>query len=74
MRSEPAPATTRPKAGASTDTDPPAVRIWPWPLGLGLLATAGLLSALVVDGWGDAGAWLGLAAPLAIITWHLRRR
>lgn len=50
------------------------VRVWPWPIALGLAAAAGLVSALVVDGWGDAGAWAGLAAPLLVIAWFIRRR
>lgn len=41
---------------------------------LGVLAAFGLVSALAVDGWGDAGAWVGLTAPLLVIVWRLRRR
>jgi hypothetical protein len=59
--------------GSTPDTRRQAA-VWTWPLVLGLAAAAGLVSALVVDGWGDAGAWLGLAAPLTMIAWCLRRR
>ncbi len=52
----------------------PEQAAWTWPLVLGLAAAIGLGSALLVDGWGDAGAWLGLGAPLAVIGWFLRRR
>jgi hypothetical protein len=36
---------------------------------LGLVSLAGLIFALVVDGPGDALAWLGIGAPLAAIVW-----
>jgi hypothetical protein len=50
------------------------LRLWGWPIALGLLSASGLLSALVSDGWGDAWAWVGLGAPLAVMLRHALRR
>lgn len=41
-------------------------QIFRWPLLIGVLTTAGLVSGLVSDGWGDALAALGLFVPVAV--------
>lgn len=50
------------------------IRVWTWPIAIGAVTAAGLVSGLVVDGPGDAGAWIGLALPLVVIGACLRRR
>lgn len=47
-------------------------RIFRWPLLSAVLSIAGLLSALMGDGWYDAASWLSLGA-LAIFMWRAYR-
>jgi hypothetical protein len=55
--------------------NPIRLSVWTWPLAVNALATTGLVSALVSDGWGDVWAWLALGLPVALMTWlALRRR
>lgn len=46
---------------------------WPAPLTLALLSLAGLVAALLDDGFGDIIAWFALGAPVAVTLWHLAR-
>jgi hypothetical protein len=39
------------------------------PVLIALASTIGLVSALTVDGWRDALAWIGLAIPIAAVLW-----
>lgn len=43
-------------------------RIWRAPLIIGVLSTAGLVSALLADGWWDVASWLLLIVPVLICT------
>jgi hypothetical protein len=43
------------------------------PLLLAIASLAGLVAGLLGEGPWDMVAWLGLAAPLAAITWSWRR-
>lgn len=43
-----------------------SVAVWRWPAVLAGLTVAGLVSALFVDGFGDAAAWIGLGVPLVV--------
>jgi hypothetical protein len=43
-----------------------ANRLWTWPIAIALATAAGLISALLGDGWADAGAWAGLSLPLLV--------
>ena len=52
----------------------PRIRIWPIPILLGILATFGLIAALLSDGIGDYLSWLALAIPVAVILWYVPRR
>ena len=51
--------------------------IFRWPLLIGLLATLGLLSALLGDGLYDVVSWLALGMPLLIVgavrVWRQKR-
>jgi hypothetical protein len=49
--------------------------LWAWPIAMGLLSAAGLIAALVYDGWGDALSWIALGIPVAVMLWFgwLRR-
>jgi hypothetical protein len=40
--------------------------VWRWPVALAGLTVVGLVSALFVDGIGDAVAWIGLGVPLLV--------
>jgi hypothetical protein len=42
------------------------VLVWRWPAVLAGLTVVGLVSALFVDGVGDAAAWIGLGVPLVV--------
>ncbi|WXL26338.1 hypothetical protein WG219_02290 [Ectopseudomonas mendocina] len=44
------------------------------PLMISILSAAGLLSALLGEGWWDAVAWLGLGIPAALGVFPLLRR
>jgi hypothetical protein len=49
-------------------------RVWTWPMAIALVTAVGLISALLGDGWADAGAWVGMGLPtlyLAGIYKHL---
>lgn len=46
-------------------------RIWTAPAALGLASVVGLVAALLADGIGDVVSWLALAAPVAVIGWHV---
>jgi hypothetical protein len=48
-------------------------RLWAWPIALGVLATSGLLTALVSDTWGDWWSWAALGVPVAVIAWFAWR-
>ena len=39
---------------------------WTWPIALGVTSFAGLMSALVADGWADVLAWFGLGLPVLV--------
>jgi hypothetical protein len=43
------------------------------PAGLGVLSAFGLVAALVGDDVYDLAGWMALAAPLALMTWHIIR-
>jgi hypothetical protein len=43
-----------------------ANRVWTWPIVLGLTSAAGLISALLGDGWADALSWACLGLPVAV--------
>ncbi len=43
------------------------------PVLIGILSGIGLLSALLGDGVWDLLSWLSLAAPVAVIFWHVAR-
>ncbi|MES2740032.1 MAG: hypothetical protein V4754_03655 [Pseudomonadota bacterium] len=49
-------------------------RIWGWPLTVGTLSLAGLIGALVGEGWWDHLCALALATPLLAAAWFGRRR
>lgn len=46
---------------------------WPMPALLGLLSLGGLAAGIFGDGAWDTLCWLGLAVPVAITAWMLRR-
>ncbi len=48
--------------------------IFRWPLLIGLLNVAGLVSALVGDGWYDALSWLLLGGTLILMIVLLAKR
>jgi fatty acid desaturase len=50
-----------------------AVTVWRWPAWLAVLTLLGLVSALFVDGPGDAAAWFGLGLPLLVAAACIRR-
>lgn len=41
-------------------------RMWTWPMAIALASAAGLISALLGDGWADVAAWAGLGVPLFV--------
>jgi hypothetical protein len=45
-------------------------RVWSAPIFLGVIATVGLISALLSDGLGDYLAWLALGIPVAVCLWY----
>ncbi len=45
--------------------------IWRMPIILALVIAIGLLSALLGDGPWDVLSWAALAAPIAVILWHV---
>ncbi len=49
-------------------------RVWGAPIALGVLSLAGLIAALLGDGVLDAGSYLALSVPLAVIVWYWARR
>ena len=53
--------------GRSNDT-------WRWPIVLGVTSSAGLMSALVADGWADVLAWFGLGLPVIVACAYALRR
>ncbi|MDB5723847.1 MAG: hypothetical protein JWQ16_601 [Novosphingobium sp.] len=44
------------------------------PLAICVLGAIGLVSALTGDGWRDALAWAGLAAPIVAVAWAMLAR
>jgi uncharacterized membrane protein len=44
------------------------------PIAIALLSVVGLVAALTGDGLRDVVSWLGLAAPVAVTGWAMRRR
>ncbi len=50
------------------------MRVWGWPLLLALMTMAGLIMALVADGWWDTLSTLALGLPVLIGGWHALRR
>ena len=50
-----------------------AWRVFRWPLWIGLASIAGLISALLGDGWADALSWILLGAlPVLLVVLYLR--
>jgi hypothetical protein len=41
-------------------------RVWTWPMAIALVTAVGLISALLGDGWADAGAWVGMGLPIFV--------
>lgn len=50
------------------------IRVWTAPIFLGVIATVGLISALLSDGLGDYLAWLTLGIPVAVVLWYVPPR
>jgi hypothetical protein len=48
--------------------------VWTMPIVLAVLTIAGLVGALLEDGWWDWIAALALAAPVAVGAWYSWRR
>jgi uncharacterized membrane protein YfcA len=48
--------------------------VWTMPIVLAVLTIAGLVGALLEDGWWDWVAALALAAPVAVGAWYSWRR
>ncbi|SFR96844.1 hypothetical protein SAMN05192580_2083 [Sphingomonas jatrophae] len=44
------------------------------PLAITALSAVALVAALTGDGWRDALAWVGLAAPVAAVAWAMAVR
>lgn len=44
--------------------------LWGGPIVMGVLTTAGLLTALVSDTWGDWWSWVALGVPVAVMGWY----
>jgi hypothetical protein len=44
------------------------------PVAICVLGAIGLVSALTGDGWRDALAWAGLAAPVVAVAWAMLAR
>lgn len=49
------------------------LRIWGIPIVLGLLSIAGLIAALVGDGFADVLSWIALGIPLLVGIWFSLR-
>jgi hypothetical protein len=49
------------------------LRVWTLPFLLAAIGFAGLICALVGDGWWDAASWAALSALVALIVWCSRR-
>jgi hypothetical protein len=50
-------------------------RIFAAPLAIGIISVAGLISALVGDGWWDTFSWAALGLPICLyLTFIWRRR
>jgi uncharacterized membrane protein YjjP (DUF1212 family) len=47
-------------------------KIFRWPLLVAVLSIAGLLSALMGDGWYDTASWLVLGTLVGFIVWVYR--
>jgi hypothetical protein len=51
------------------------VQIFAGPLAIAAVSLAGLLSALVGDGWWDVASWIALGLPLMLyLVFFVRRR
>jgi hypothetical protein len=46
---------------------------WRWPLFICVASAAGLVSALLSDGWFDALGWMGLSVPVAVAGFFMMR-
>ncbi|ASK33063.1 hypothetical protein [Alloalcanivorax mobilis] len=49
-------------------------RIFAVPLFIGLFSLVGLLGALLGDGLLDVVSWAGLAVPVVIVGWAMKRK
>ena len=45
------------------------MHIWLWPTLFGLISAAGLLAALIGDGWYDVISWLALGLVAVVCIW-----
>ncbi|WP_231702263.1 hypothetical protein [Halopseudomonas litoralis] len=45
------------------------MQIWFWPILFGLISAAGLLVALIGDGWHDVISWMALGLVAAASIW-----
>lgn len=52
----------------------PPARIFAVPVLIALTSLIGLIAALLGDGVLDVVSWVGLAVPLVIIGWAMKRR
>lgn len=48
-------------------------RVFAFPALIAGLTVGGLLSALLVEGFGQPVSWLALSVPLVILAWYLGR-
>jgi hypothetical protein len=58
----------KPRSGGNWRT------VYGGPLLIGVLSVAGLLSALLYEGFGRYFSWLALGAPVALTAWFFARR
>lgn len=49
----------------------PLGRIWGMPVGLAVASAAGILFALLGDGWWDGVSWVSLGLLLVVMAWHV---
>ncbi len=49
-------------------------QIFAVPLVIAIVSTVGLISALVGDGWWDAGSWVALGLPVLLYLLYIWRR